>query len=234
MQESVSIDKALQRGHEMLSYPVWIIMFGCLGICFYLGIKGILSKWIIPIGFVLAFVLGWLYWSFMVTRWRLWAFENVRNVHELKKRAVLEKLIWPDNSIFEKTEIRTSSQKFKWDLLKNKFSIDDVFIEDLSIPNETLVFYSKDKSLFLVKTKSPQIILNAEGIYTIFTGFYKWSEIENDLVESIHGRHGARHYLNYKHPKGNRSLDITNLDIDFKYLAKLLHYYREKGNSNKL
>jgi hypothetical protein len=50
----------------------------------------------------------------MITKWRLWAFENVRNVHELKERAVQAKLIWPDHSIFEKMEIRSASDKERW------------------------------------------------------------------------------------------------------------------------
>jgi hypothetical protein len=49
----------------------------------------------------------------MITKWRVWAFENVRNVHELKKRAIQEKLISADSSIFEKTEIRTERQEIK-------------------------------------------------------------------------------------------------------------------------
>src|SRR5688572_28161200 len=103
MNETVSVDQAIAKGHRMVNYPVLIIMFGTLGLCLYLEIQKIFPFWIIPVGFGLAFGLAWLWWSIMITKWRLWAFDNVRNVHELKKRAVREKLIWADNSFFEKT-----------------------------------------------------------------------------------------------------------------------------------
>jgi hypothetical protein len=128
MNTPISIDKAIAKGHIMINYPVVIIMWGTIAGCFYLGNQKIAPFWIIPMGFVLGFILAWLYWSIMITKWRLWAFENVCNVHELKERAVQEKLIWPDHSIFEKTEIRSASDKERWRLLQTKFDKDDEFI----------------------------------------------------------------------------------------------------------
>jgi uncharacterized coiled-coil protein SlyX len=83
----------------------------------------------------------------MITKWRVWAFENVRNVHELKKRAIQEKLISADSSIFEKTEIRTAKDKERLRLLAHKFEQDDLFQDDLTIANETTIYYSKGKNL---------------------------------------------------------------------------------------
>lgn len=111
MFETVTVDEAISKGKRMINYPGFSIMLIILGLCFYLGIEKIWPFWIVPVGFVLAFVVAWLYWSIMITKWRLWAFNNVRNVHELKRRAIQEKLIWPDHSIFEKTEIRNPTDK---------------------------------------------------------------------------------------------------------------------------
>ena len=146
MNNSVSVDDAIKKGKRLVNYPGTTIMLGTLGICFYLGIQHIMPFWIVPLGFILSFVFAWIYWSFMITKWRLWAFDNVRNVHELKKRAIHEKLIWPDDSFFEKTEIRSMADKEKWNTLQYKFSKKDMFIDDFTIPNETIIYFSKSKN----------------------------------------------------------------------------------------
>ena len=87
MNETITVDEALRKGHKMVTYPGMAIMFAMLGISFYLGMAEITPIWIIPVGVVSSFITAWLYWSVMIIKWRLWAFENVRNVHELKKRA---------------------------------------------------------------------------------------------------------------------------------------------------
>jgi hypothetical protein len=59
--------------------------------------------------FVLCFMGAWLWWSVAVPRWRLWAYERVSDIPELKRRAVAEKLIWPDSSFFAKTESKSAA-----------------------------------------------------------------------------------------------------------------------------
>lgn len=94
----------------------------------------------------------------------------MRNVHELKKRAIQEKLIWSDNSLFEKTEIRRSGDKAKWNSLQTKFKQQDVFFDDLTISNETIIFYSKGKNLFEMIIMIACLFL---GIYLLLnTGSY--------------------------------------------------------------
>ena len=47
----------------------------------------------------------WLWWSVQVPKWKLWAYARVDNVRTLKIAAIKAGIIWPDNHIFEKTEI---------------------------------------------------------------------------------------------------------------------------------
>lgn len=138
MNETVTVDEAISKGHRMVNYPVMVIVFGTIGITLYLGSQKLIPVCGFLLGFILTFVFAWLWWSFMITKWRLWAFDNVRNVHELKKRAIQEKLIWSNNSFFEKTEIRTVTDKDKLNTLSNKFNQEDVFLDDLTIANETI------------------------------------------------------------------------------------------------
>tara|TARA_R110002072_G_scaffold302651_1_gene487084 strand:+ start:899 stop:1726 length:828 start_codon:yes stop_codon:yes gene_type:complete len=147
MREEISVSKAINRGHLIVNIPVFISMFGIPTLAFYLSDKKLIPNWGIGISFIIGFIVAWLVWSFMITKWRIWAFENVRNVHELKKRAIAEKLIWKDGKIFEKTEIRSSEQKRKLKLLEKKFEKKDIFKEDYSVPKSKKIYYSKTSNL---------------------------------------------------------------------------------------
>lgn len=162
---TVSVDEALAKGRRMLINIPMILLFTPPVIATYLVIQKEYSGWLIMILFVLGLVLAYLYWAVMVTRWRLWAFENVRNVHELKKRAIKEKLIHEEGSFYEKTEIRTSSDKEKWQFLQSKFDQPDLFVDDYDVPAETIIYYSKSKNLLELI-----IMLGcfAGGLYLIF------------------------------------------------------------------
>ncbi|UTA66810.1 hypothetical protein [Emticicia sp. 21SJ11W-3] len=164
MNGNVSVDEAIAKGHRVLNLPAVVFMLAGFGITVYLSAHNLIPGWGMVAGFVATFVLSWLWWSFMVTKWRLWAFENVRNVHELKKRAIREKLIWPDNSIFEKTEIRSAADKLKWAELQVKFRHDDLFLDDLTIPNETIIYYSKSKNYLQMIL---MLLCSAGGVYVL-------------------------------------------------------------------
>lgn len=143
MHEPISADEAIQKGQRIVNYPVIAISIGTFGLGIYFFNKEIIPGWGILISIVVAFLLSWLWWSIMITRWRLWAFDKVRNVHELKRKAIQELLIWKDNNFFEKTEIRTAKQAEKWILLQKKFELEDVFYDDLSVPEVVVIYYSK-------------------------------------------------------------------------------------------
>jgi hypothetical protein len=146
MFETVSVDDALARGKRTVTMPAILVLVVTLGLSMFAAIAlniPDLTGWLIGGGFILSFVLSWLWWSINITKWRLWAFDNVRNVHELKKRASREQLIWKDGNFFEKTEIRSAADKDKWAALQDKFNIPDVFIDDYTVPAETRVYYSK-------------------------------------------------------------------------------------------
>lgn len=199
MNETITVDQAISKGHKMVTYPGMLVMFGIMGLTMYLGIQKIIPTWGFPVGFILSFVLAWLWWSVMITKWRLWAFENVRNVHELKKRAVQEKLIWADNSIFERTEIRNATDKERLNSLQNKFKQDDLFQDDLTIQNETIIYYSKGGNFvemffmlvllgfgiyLLVKTDSYILgsVLTLLGAYLSFKEYKEATNTEPQII----------------------------------------------------
>lgn len=74
------------------------------------GMKGM--QWF-SIALFGGFFLGWLAWSVLVPRWRLWAYERVQDISELKTYAVDAKIIWPEGHFFERTEIAPSKLQIR-------------------------------------------------------------------------------------------------------------------------
>lgn len=177
MRQEISVNKAIKRGHLIVNIPVFICIIGIPALSFYLSNQNLIPKWGIGIGFVLGFVIAWLVWSFMVTKWRIWAFENVRNVHELKKRAIQEKLIWNDGNIFEKTEIRNSEDKSRLKKLEKKFEQEDEYREDHSLPLKMEIHYSKAYNYVELGVS---ILIIGVGIY-----FFTKAEIKQYILGAI-------------------------------------------------
>ncbi len=113
--EEIELNNVLNKGQFFINFPVMFVMFGCIGLFYYLNKIDLISRPIMLIGFVISFILGWLVWSLFIAKWRIWAFEKIdEKFHAiLKNEAIQAKLIWPDGHIFEKTEIRTVEQKAK-------------------------------------------------------------------------------------------------------------------------
>lgn len=106
----------------------------------------------------------------MITKWRIWAFENVSNVHQLKKRAILERLIWADGSIFEKTACTNAADKAKLLQLDTKFEQDDEFIADCNLPDKMEIHYSKTTNFFKLGLST---LIMGVGLYILIAGITK-------------------------------------------------------------
>jgi len=150
MDGSVTVEQALSKGRWQLKYLPMIATFGCIAFGFFLSFKGICGGWIYPVCFILGFILGWLVWSYFVVKWKIWAYENVRNINELERKAVEEQLIWSSGSWFEKTEFKDSQQKQKLKQLEKKFLEKDIYKDDVSVPKETVIYYSRFTIIFLL------------------------------------------------------------------------------------
>lgn len=150
MQKEITVNEALKKGRAKLVYLPMFVTFAIIILSIILSTYEIVSSWIILIGFVAGFLCGWLTWSYFVNKWKVWAFGNVRNVRELKRKAIEQKLIWKDDSWFEKTEFRSLEQKNKLQSLEKKFLEKDIYQDDINIPNETIIFYSKTSLVFLL------------------------------------------------------------------------------------
>ena len=104
MSESVSMEKAIRTGLLVVNAPVMVLLVGPGAAAHYLVGKAPIVITAAAIGFVLA----WLWWSVSVPRWRLWAYERVADIPQLKQRAVEVGLTWRDGSLFSRTEIKSA------------------------------------------------------------------------------------------------------------------------------
>jgi hypothetical protein len=112
MKGTVSVSQAIRRGLLVVNGPVFALLVGPLALFAALVEWRFISKqfnWVgLPV-FLASFILAWLWWSFSVPRWRLWAFERVEDIATLKHRAVAVGLTWPDGHAFERTEFKPSA-----------------------------------------------------------------------------------------------------------------------------
>nr|WP_294795791.1 hypothetical protein [uncultured Mucilaginibacter sp.] len=206
MYETVSVDEAIKKGQRVVNIPVVVIMLGMWGLCIFLGTSTDAPVWLVIMCAILSFVLAWLYWSLAITQWRLWAYENIRNVQELKARAISGQLIWPDGSMFEKTEIRTAAQKEKLDFFSKKLNKPDVFIEDYSIGAETLIYYALKTSIL---TAIIGVAMVAGAIYFLLNNFEVWLGV----ILALAGTYTA--FTGYKQVKNrNPQIIISNEGLE--------------------
>ena len=167
--QKASVKEAIDKGQRMVNYPVSGVMI--VGIAFSMFLFTIDIYHAIPIIFLLSSILifPWLYWSFAIVHWRIWAFTKVRNVHELKHQAIEGNLIWPDESIFNKTEIRSARQQRILDQLELKFKLHDIhepIHDDGSLPLELKIYNSKSAKYLQVAGAFSLILF---GLYQLLT-----------------------------------------------------------------
>jgi hypothetical protein len=110
----------------------------------------------------------------MFPRWQIWAFSNVRNVHELKQRAILRQIYPKDNSFTWRLIITSAEQKQQILELEHKFALPDVFADDYSIPFETSYSYSKIENLiYLLVT----VVMTVAGTVFLIQGAFLFSGV---------------------------------------------------------
>jgi len=114
---TVTNQDVLKRAFWMVKVPSMTLMLGPWLISYLLMKRGVIPqyglegmRWFVPL-FLAGFVLGWLAWSVQVPRWKLWAYERVDDIPGLKEEAVSTQVIWPDGSLFTRTEIMSSTTR---------------------------------------------------------------------------------------------------------------------------
>lgn len=118
-EEIKAIGKKINKGLIVVYGP--LILLVCISVfgSKYLAkeLLGIPKQnYVIAVTFFGALVLGWIWWSYKVVKWKCEAFTDVgiETGIRLYRRAVEVGLIWRTGSIFNKTEIWSTRDKEKW------------------------------------------------------------------------------------------------------------------------
>ena len=151
MNKEITIDKAIKTWSYLLTS---MIVVGTIILYFYALVFVAFPLWLaITICSFATVVFVVLIYS-AINKWRFWVFTNVQNVHELKKRTEMTGIISKDNKFYKKIETEE-----KYSNIRLRFAQDYTFIDDKTIPNETIIYYSKIRSRVLMVICLPFFLL---------------------------------------------------------------------------
>jgi hypothetical protein len=153
----ISVDEAITKGRQMLLLPRIVMVVGLFFFLFpitliligvFEGPPFTTNVWLVCAGgtvfcFVVFFYLPYLFWSKRTTRWKLWAFDNVDDVHELKIMAAEAHLCPAYGTVMDKLQIQSAEEREQWRILQERFNFRSAFKDDPEISDRTEVFYSK-------------------------------------------------------------------------------------------
>lgn len=160
--DKITVSKALSRGHRMVTFPTIIIIILGILACIFVGTAW---KWdaLKTIGAsLMVLLITFLVWRRLITRWRLWAFEQVNQPNRLMIQAIQENLIYPEGHWVTRLEARTEDQKQQWEMILLRMEQPDKFEDDFSISQETIIKYSGWKNWFQFTI---YVAMGAGGIY---------------------------------------------------------------------
>lgn len=146
------------------------------GLCLFFLPASLLAP-VLFASFILGFLFSWIWWSYRIVKWRIWAFRQVRKSEwpRLKKRAIKALLIWNDGSIFEKTEFRNRSEAAEIDAINLAIGQIEAhqmqeglqgYKDDGSLPETFEILFKRSTSIVAVIT--PIALLICAGI----TGYF--------------------------------------------------------------
>lgn len=193
MSEDVSVEDALRTGKWFIKLPMFLILITVIIVksIFFDIIFGerIDDFLVIFIGLLLC----WLYWSFAIPIWKIWAYKNVRNIHELKLKAKKNNFIFREGGFFEKTEIKNAEQKETLKQLEKKILVEDVYRDDISVAKESKIYFSKIKLSFTliflcaILTGFIYIIINGDLLKNMDSGLFSGILLMGFLIYSGYG-----------------------------------------------
>lgn len=182
MKETVTVDEAIKKGKRVIKYPsvLLLILAILFSICFTIAYDNLDILYIL---LTISIIIPFLYKFIVITPWKIWAYENVRNVHQLRQKAIEEGLIYSENNI-NVFEFRSKNQIDKLKKLEQKFLQEDVFQDDISLSKELIIRFSVYKAIldiiiwgsalgFVIYVLSDNkfvIIIIVFGCYLVFLG----------------------------------------------------------------
>lgn len=182
--DEITIGEAISRGRKMLLLPRILLVLGMFywafmcWIFFEMCVNTPPGNWRLLIisgivlfgAFFIMILLPFWFWSKRTTKWKLWAFEHVADVHELKRQALRAALYADNNTLVDRLQIRSVAENERWLVLQYKFKQAPAFTDDDNIPAETVIRLSPYKVAFSLVLCLIPCVLGAGAVYWAFHG----------------------------------------------------------------
>ncbi len=143
MTGTITVSQAISRGYKLITLGTIAILVGCIAAG---GIMAALTGQAIFLGLAIGTGVGLLssgiYSARIITKWRIWAFSRVNDVHELRIAAIAAAVIPETGSWQEKLEIRTRADKKALQEIQARFDAPYQFVDESDVPPETKIYYA--------------------------------------------------------------------------------------------
>jgi len=171
---NTNLYKLIIVGHLVVNLPIILMVVG-LPVLLNQLVDGLLLKGFVTLfGFLFGICLAWLFWSFLITKWRIWAFSQVPEdkLIRLKELAIDNALIWQDNNVFEKTELRSQEEAKKIDAITQKIAEQEQKEEiELSLNTPKKIGYRLSKKQIFIEFIA-MVLVATVSVVSLFTDFY--------------------------------------------------------------
>lgn len=236
--QSVTVQTAIERGFKVITRPSKIIIFAGFALC---GLSMLVNfSWSYLLIVLLGFVVSIIYAIAATTRWRIWAYEQVADIHQFQRSAEIAQLL-AKQSYDHKAHFIGPRLQERLAEAQQRFEQDHLFIDDASIPNETPV-YAKT---MIGDSNKPGMVLSAKGIEFPGEAVLRWDEIDNERIAQVtYGTlsdrtesSGSARYddlFRFETNGERREIPMAQMDISEWKLDLLCYIYRGRFNGGKL
>jgi hypothetical protein len=193
------------------------------------------SSWWNILFFPAGLTVSFIYASWAIPRWKIWAYAEVGDVCQLERSAELADML-ARQSYQDTGGFMSGSQRAYLNELLKRFDEEPVFADDPTIPAET--------SFYSTSGYAPPFTLKETGIEISGEGFFNWSEIEDERVAPVgfmtNGANtgaptrggGTVDYFRFEYPKGRFDVPVSSLNISAWELDLLLYIYRGRFSTS--
>ncbi|MBL7719115.1 MAG: hypothetical protein JNL72_09805 [Flavipsychrobacter sp.] len=237
-QAPVSIYDAVYQGVKRVILPARLIRSAGWLLCLVLLVVSF-SWWhllLIPLGIVISV----LYSVRATTRWRVWAYAHVADIHQFQRTAELCNLL----SIRSYDRVPShlgNVQRERLIALQRRFDEEPVFADDPAYPEETAIYPAG----FFGAGEQAKLVFSEKGIWVDTYGLYTWDEISNERLAPIGFRSfnlrwgtyvpaGTQYHLRFDTPHRSIDLPVHSLDTAAWKLDLLLYLYQGRYRRSKL
>lgn len=219
----ITVKEAIHRGMRLIALPSKIMMILSVSLPALLVVSGFPLSYFLLLP--LCVCLSFIYTAWATPRWRIWAYKYVNDIHQLQRSAEIAGLLMLQSherigGFLSNYQIETLKT------LQNRFQEEPVFVDDHSIPNETL----------LSSNHASAITLSSFGIQLPSGEIFEWSEIVNERIARITYNRmsartggtvsaGAENFFRFEYPSGSFEASLSSLNISEWELDLLLYIY---------